>query len=96
MEVQPEELIIGGNSSLNIMHDTFMRAMINGVDKDSRPWSKQPQIKFLCPSPGYDRHFFICDYLGIEMITIAMNDDGPDMVNFWSGIAVKIGLSLSV
>jgi aspartate/methionine/tyrosine aminotransferase len=79
LEVQPEELIIGGNSSLNLMHDTFMRAIVKGVDEDDRPWGKLPQIKFLCPSPGYDRHFFICDYLGIEMITVAMDDNGPDM-----------------
>ena len=77
--VQPEELIIGGNSSLNMMHDTFMRAIVNGVSEDSQPWGKQSKIKFLCPSPGYDRHFFICDYLGIEMITVAMDDYGPDM-----------------
>ena len=77
--VQPEELIIGGNSSLNLMHDTFMRAMVNGVSADSQPWGKQSKIKFLCPSPGYDRHFFICDYLGIEMITVALDDYGPDM-----------------
>ena len=79
LEVAPEEIIIGGNSSLNLMHDTFMRAMVKGVDEDSPPWGKQPKIKFLCPSPGYDRHFFICDYLGIEMIPVAMNADGPDM-----------------
>jgi DNA-binding transcriptional MocR family regulator len=77
--VQPEELIIGGNSSLNLMHDTFMRAMVKGVGEDGQPWGRQSKIKFLCPSPGYDRHFFICDYLGIEMITVAMDDYGPDM-----------------
>jgi len=79
LEVQPEELIIGGNSSLNLMHDTFMRAIVKGVDEDDPPWGKLPQIKFLCPSPGYDRHFFICDYLGIEMLTVTMDDNGPDM-----------------
>ena len=79
MEVQPEELIIGGNSSLNLMHDTFMRAIVKGVSEDRPPWGEQSKIKFLCPSPGYDRHFFICDYLGIEMITVAMDDNGPDM-----------------
>ena len=79
LEVTPEEIIIGGNSSLNMMHDTFMRAMIKGTSEDSPPWAKLPEVKFLCPSPGYDRHFFICDYLGIEMITIKMNDTGPDM-----------------
>ena len=79
LEVQPDELIIGGNSSLNMMHDTFMRAMVNGVSDDSPPWVKLPKVRFLCPSPGYDRHFFICDYLGIEMIPVAMDDSGPDM-----------------
>jgi len=79
LEVAPEEIIVGGNSSLNLMHDTFMRAMVKGVGEDSLPWGKQPQIRFLCPSPGYDRHFFICDYLGIEMIPVAMNAEGPDM-----------------
>ncbi len=79
LEVSPEEIIIGGNSSLNMMHDTFMRAMVKGVTEDSPPWGKLPQVKFLCPSPGYDRHFFICDYLGIEMIPVPMNADGPDM-----------------
>ena len=79
LEVAPEEIIIGGNSSLNMMHDTFMRAMVKGVTADSHPWAKLPVVKFLCPSPGYDRHFFICDYLGIEMITVEMNDNGPNM-----------------
>ena len=79
LEVAPEEVIIGGNSSLNMMHDTFMRAMVKGVAEDSPPWAELPEVKFLCPSPGYDRHFFICDYLDIEMITVKMNDTGPDM-----------------
>jgi aspartate/methionine/tyrosine aminotransferase len=79
LEVSPEEIIIGGNSSLNMMHDSFMRAMVKGVTEDSPPWGKLPQVKFLCPSPGYDRHFFICDYLGIEMIPVPINADGPDM-----------------
>ena len=79
LEVAPEEIIIGGNSSLNMMHDTFMRAMVKGVTEDSPPWAKLPEVKFLCPSPGYDRHFFICDYLDIAMISVKMNDTGPDM-----------------
>ncbi len=79
LEVAPDETIIGGNSSLNMMHDTFMRAMVKGITEDGPPWAKLPKIKFLCPSPGYDRHFFICDYLGIEMIAVNMNDTGPDM-----------------
>ena len=79
LEVEPEEIIIGGNSSLNMMHDTFMRAMVKGVEKESPPWGALPKIKFVCPSPGYDRHFFICEHLGIEMVPVPMNADGPDM-----------------
>jgi aspartate/methionine/tyrosine aminotransferase len=79
MGVNTDELIIGASSSLNMMHDTFMRAMVKGVTPDSVPWMQQPAVKFLCPSPGYDRHFFICEYLGIEMIGVEMNADGPDM-----------------
>lgn len=79
MGVDVDEIIIGASSSLNMMHDTFMRAMVKGVAENTTPWMKQPNVKFLCPSPGYDRHFFICEYLGIEMITVDIRDDGPDM-----------------
>jgi aspartate/methionine/tyrosine aminotransferase len=77
--VTPEELIIGGNSSLNLMHDTCMRAMLFGVDGESAPWAKLPRVRFLCPSPGYDRHFSICEFLGIEMLPVEMGPEGPDM-----------------
>jgi DNA-binding transcriptional MocR family regulator len=79
MEVEPPELILGGNSSLNMMHDTILRAIVKGMMSRAAPWGQLPKVKFLCPSPGYDRHFFICEYLGIDMIPVEMSDDGPDM-----------------
>jgi aspartate/methionine/tyrosine aminotransferase len=79
LEVEPDEIIIGGNSSLNMMHDTILRAMVKGVADSDIPWGKLPVVKFLCPCPGYDRHFSICQHLGIEMIPIEMRADGPDM-----------------
>ncbi|MFZ7125912.1 MAG: aminotransferase class I/II-fold pyridoxal phosphate-dependent enzyme [Desulfobacterales bacterium] len=79
MEVAPEELIVGGNSSLNLMYDTFVRAMIHGLEPGHPPWSQLPLVRFLCPSPGYDRHFAICEHLGIEMVPVEMKEDGPDM-----------------
>ncbi len=79
LEVSPKEIIIGGNSSLNMMYDTIVRAITNGVYGSEKPWGKLSAIKFLCPSPGYDRHFAICEMLNIEMITVEMNQDGPDM-----------------
>lgn len=79
LSVDEKNLIIGGNSSLNLMFDMFSQLMIHGNCDSSLPWSKEEKIKFLCPVPGYDRHFAICEYMGIEMINIPMNADGPDM-----------------
>ncbi|MBM3187973.1 MAG: aminotransferase class I/II-fold pyridoxal phosphate-dependent enzyme [Chloroflexi bacterium] len=78
LEVAPEEVIIGGASSLNMMHDAILSAMVYGAAEGYEPWGRR-QVKFLCPSPGYDRHFAICERLGIEMIPVEMGDDGPDM-----------------
>jgi len=79
LEVDATNIIIGGNSSLAMMHDTLVRHMLFGAPTVGKPWCKEEKVKFLCPVPGYDRHFSICEMLGIEMINIPMNSDGPDM-----------------
>jgi len=79
LEVAPDEIIVGNNASLKLMHDTVMGGLVFGMVDSAVPWGRLPAIKFLCPSPGYDRHFAVCEYLHIEMIPIAMDENGPDM-----------------
>ncbi|MBR3770145.1 MAG: aminotransferase [Lachnospiraceae bacterium] len=78
IEVHPDNIIIYGNSSLNVMYDTISRSMTHGV-MGNTPWCKLDKVKFLCPVPGYDRHFAITEYFGIEMINVPMLSTGPDM-----------------
>ena len=78
IEVPADNIIIYGNSSLNVMYDTISRSMTHGV-MGNTPWCKLDKVKFLCPVPGYDRHFAITEHFGIEMINIPMSENGPDM-----------------
>ncbi len=79
MDIQASQVLAGGNSSLSLMYAYVDMAMNKGAAGPGTAWSKEGQIKFLCPVPGYDRHFTICEHFGIEMINVDMGDDGPDM-----------------
>jgi DNA-binding transcriptional MocR family regulator len=78
LETTPAQVIVGGNSSLTMMHDAVVRGLLHGVPGGDGPWSKT-KIKFLCPTPGYDRHFAICQHFGIEMVNVDLDAGGPDM-----------------
>ncbi|MGN0342993.1 MAG: aminotransferase class I/II-fold pyridoxal phosphate-dependent enzyme [Roseburia sp.] len=75
---KPENVIVYGNASLNIMYDAVSRSFTHGV-MGNTPWCKLDKVKFLCPVPGYDRHFAITEFFGVEMIPVPMKEDGPDM-----------------
>ncbi len=74
-----QNLMAGNNASLELMHDVVVFSMLHGGPDSPRPWLQEPTVKFLCPAPGYDRHFAITESLGIEMITVPMLEDGPDV-----------------
>ena len=78
MDVPAENVVIGGNSSLNMMFDAVSCCMTHGLP-GSKPWSQQGKLKFLCPAPGYDRHFAVTEYFGFELVTVPMLSTGPDM-----------------
>jgi DNA-binding transcriptional MocR family regulator len=78
LNVPVDQLVAGDNSSLSIMHDTLVYALLKGTVDSADPWSKSP-IKFICPVPGYDRHFALCEQYGIEMVPVPLSHDGPDL-----------------
>ncbi|MBC7629961.1 MAG: aminotransferase [Flavobacterium sp.] len=79
MQVPADQVVAGGNASLAMMHDNLVFALFHGVPGSERPWGQEDAVKFICPVPGYDRHFALLEEYGIEMIPVAMHDDGPDV-----------------
>ena len=79
LDVRYEQVFIGGSASLTLMYDTIAKAHTHGLLHSPRPWSQEKGIKFICVVPGYDRHFTICESFGMEMVTVDLLDDGPDM-----------------
>ncbi len=77
--VEPGQVVAGGNSSLTMMHDTLVQMLLHGGVHSPRPWSKEEKVTFVCPVPGYDRHFTMLASYGIEMVTVDMHNDGPDV-----------------
>ena len=78
LRIEPEQLVAGGNSSLVMMREVLTDLWLKGGVDSERPWGQEEKVTFICPVPGYDRHFTLLDWFGIETVTVAMNDDGPD------------------
>ena len=76
---RPEQVFVGGNSSLQLMYDTISKAYTHGLLRSPRPWCKEERVKWLCPVPGYDRHFKVTETFGFELLSIPMTEEGPDM-----------------
>ena len=76
---KPEQVFVGGNASLQLMYDTIAKAYTNGLLHSEKPWCREEHIKWLCPAPGYDRHFKVTESFGFELITIPMTEIGPNM-----------------
>ncbi len=87
LQVTSEQIIVGGNSSLNMMYDALVRAYLFGVPGGDGSWMQQGPLKFLCPSPGYDRHFAVTEHLGFKLVTIDMTDAGPDLEQVAAAVA---------
>ncbi len=79
LDCKPQQVFVGGNSSLQLMYDTVSKAYTHGLLHSERPWCKEEKIKWLCPAPGYDRHFKVTESFGFELIAIPMTAEGPDM-----------------
>ncbi|WP_410055468.1 aminotransferase class I/II-fold pyridoxal phosphate-dependent enzyme [Phycicoccus sp. M110.8] len=76
--VSPEQVVAGGNSSLTMMREVLVDLWLHGAVDGERPWGREEKVRFICPVPGYDRHFTLLDWFGIEMVTVPMHEDGPD------------------
>ena len=88
LRVPVPQLLALGNSSLTLMHDVLSFAMLHGVPGSERPWAREETVSFLCPVPGYDRHFAITEALGVRMIPVPLNDDGPDIEAVNAALAI--------